>query len=178
MSQTRMSTRNFLGNLDQYEPELYPSLAGPVFEEMGFRYTDEIKEELRSDDSLLPELYDKLQESGVRPVQLNKIKRAINSLLNDQTREADTETRSQAEAEPEQEQMNDTQIRSKMRIKAKELITNICDKKRKLITLEEIYERVGAETNLEKNGVQYGVWEAKNEQNVRSTSERGTYEVC
>ena len=31
---------------------------------------------------------------------------------------------------------------------------------------------------LEKNGQRYGVWEAKNEQKVRCTSECGTYRVC
>jgi len=41
-----------------------------------------------------------------------------------------------------------------------------------------IYERVGSQTELEKNGLRYGVWEAKNEQKVRCTSECGTYRVC
>ena len=193
-----MSMSNFLGNLDPREPDFYRNLAGPVFEEMGFRNTDEIKEELRSDDSLLPELYAKLEEMGVRPVQLKKIKRAINTLLSEQTREADAEAQTEVEVEvqvqtdetqqtddminlvdePQQEQLGETQIRSKMRIDSKNLISNLCERNRRLITLEEIYERVGAQTELEKNGVQYGVWESKDALKIRSTSQRGTYEVC
>mgnify|MGYP003647940421 FL=1 len=193
-----MSMSNFLRNLDQHEPDFYPTLAGPVFEDMGFRNTDEIKEELRSDDSLLPELYAKHEESGVRPVQLKKIKSAINSLLHEQTREAVTEAQTEVEVEaqaqdhetqqaddminlvdePQQEQLNETQIRKEKRIDAINLISILCENNHRIITLRDIYERVGAQTKLEKNGVRYGVWESKDAGKIRSTSQRGTYEVC
>ena len=58
------------------------------------------------------------------------------------------------------------------------LISNLCERNRRLITLEEIYERVGAQTALEKNGVLWGVRDSKDALRIMSTSVRGTYRVC
>ena len=75
-------------------------------------------------------------------------------------------------------EQQERQIRKKMRTSAKNLISNLCAKNRTKITLEEIYERVGAESKLEKNGVLYGVRDSKDSLKIRKTSQRGTYEVC
>ena len=80
--------------------------------------------------------------------------------------------------EAQQEQLNETQIREINRTDAKNLISNLCERNRRLITLEEIYERVGAQTALEKNGVLWGVRDSKDALRIMSTSVRGTYRVC
>ena len=167
----------------------------PAFDEYGCEDIDDVKAML-DQDTLESGLMDKLREHGTKPLHEKRIKEAI-SRLHNQSREADAQAQSHAQVEveihthetqqaddminlvePQQEQLNETRIRERNRTDAKNLISNLCEKKRKLITLEEIYERVGAQTELEKNGVRYGVWESKDALKIRSTSQRGIYEVC
>jgi len=49
---------------------------------------------------------------------------------------------------------------------------------RELITLQELYQGLNAQTKLEKSGVLYGVWFAKKAFMVRNTDKRGIYAVC
>lgn len=168
-----------------------------AFHEYGCEDMDDVKGMLEQ-DTLDSELMDKLREYRAKPLHEKRIKEAIR-LLHNQDREADApyqpqvespveeqaQPQAQAEAddmtnivEPQQEQLNETQIREQKRTNAKNLISNLCERNRILITLEEIYERVGAQTALEKNGVLWGVRDSKDALRIMSTPVRGTYRVC
>jgi hypothetical protein len=76
MSQTRVSTNDFLASIDPSYVVRY----GAVFENLGFEYTDDIMSELYGDDNMMPQLREELAEAGAREVQLRKIVRAIDNL--------------------------------------------------------------------------------------------------
>tara|TARA_Y100001937_G_C6881448_1_gene224947 strand:- start:145 stop:453 length:309 start_codon:yes stop_codon:yes gene_type:complete len=46
------------------------------------------------------------------------------------------------------------------------------------ISLRDIYKSLNAETNIEKNGVQYGIWFAKRAGLICKSDRRGIYTVC
>jgi len=76
MSQTRVSTNDFLASIDPSYVERYE----PVFENLGFEHTDDMKSELYGDDNMMPQLREELAEAGAKEVQLRKIVRAIDNL--------------------------------------------------------------------------------------------------
>ena len=76
MSQTRVSTNDFLASIDPSYVVRY----GAVFENLGFEYTDDMMSELYGDDNMMPQLREELAEAGAREVQLRKIVRAIDNL--------------------------------------------------------------------------------------------------
>ena len=76
MSQTRVSTNDFLASIDPSYVVRY----GAVFENLGFEYTDDIMSELYGDDNMMPQLREELAEAGAKEVQLRKIVRAIDNL--------------------------------------------------------------------------------------------------
>ena len=76
MSQTRVSTTVFLASIDPSYVKRYE----PVFENLGFEHTDDMKSELYGDDNMMPQLREKLAEAGAKEVQLRKIVRAIDNL--------------------------------------------------------------------------------------------------
>ena len=130
------------------------------------------------------ELLDLLMRDIITPLEFERLTN-VNQAPAQAEAQTQAEAQPQAEAddmtnvvEPQQEQLNETQIREKKRTDSKNLISNLCERNRRLITLEEIYERVGAQTALEKNGVLWGVRDSKDALRIMTTSVRGTYRVC
>lgn len=63
-------------------------------------------------------------------------------------------------------------------IAGKIVIEALVSKAREFITLDEIYDILGASSLSETNGIQWAVDSAKKKGLICSTSERGVYRVC